>query len=108
MFNQVKHYGEWAYLTKGNETEVGFILRSPDTAPSQVFEVKHHPVQGDLQKLQRMAKRYDVERCWLIGRYPMAGFQEFRWGGLIFGDAPVAFCRWLRASVSRVELRNEH
>jgi uncharacterized protein len=84
VYNQLKHCGELAYLSVGNEYEVDFIMKSTSGESPAALEVKHHPVQGDLQKLQRVANRHGLSYQWLIGRYPTASFQEFIWGGLIF------------------------
>jgi hypothetical protein len=30
------------------------------------------------------AAKYGFTQAWLVGKYPVPGFQEFVWGGLIF------------------------
>ncbi len=83
IHNQLRGYGELAYLTKGNEYEIDFIL-TRENRPEAALEVKYHPILSDDQKLKRLSAKYGLAESWLVGRYPAPEFQEFIWGGLIF------------------------
>jgi predicted AAA+ superfamily ATPase len=83
IFNQLIGYGELAYLSKGNEYEVDFILTPPNAQPVGL-EVKYHPIATDAQKLIRIAHKNNLSSSWVVGRYPSPGFEDFLWGGLIF------------------------
>jgi len=83
IHNQLRGYGELAYLTKGNEHEIDFIL-ARENRPEAALEVKYHPILSDDQKLKRLSAKYGLAESWLVGRYPAPEFQEFIWGGLIF------------------------
>jgi predicted AAA+ superfamily ATPase len=83
IFNQLREYGDLAYLSKGKEYEIDFIL-TPTIAKPFGLEVKYHPIQTDDQKLQILAKRNALARSWIVGRYSTPGFEDFVWGGLIF------------------------
>lgn len=83
IFNQLAGYGDLAYLSKGNEYEVDFVLTSPG-ARSVGLEVKYHPVAANDQSLKRIAQKHGFTESWVIGRYPIPGFENFLWGGLIF------------------------
>ncbi len=83
VFNQLVSYGRLAYLTKGNEYEVDFILTREGGQPVGL-EAKYHPTAADDQKLKRIAKKQGLATAWIIGRYPTPGFEDFLWGGLIF------------------------
>lgn len=83
IHNQLRGYGELAYLTKGNEHEIDFIL-ARENRPDTALEVKYHPILSDDQKLKRLSAKYGFAESWLVGRYPAPEFQEFIWGGLIF------------------------
>ncbi len=86
VFNQLRAYGELAYLSRGNDYEVDFVLRrSPGTDGADVaLEVKTHPLPVDYQRLRRMATAHSLPDAYLIGRFPTAGSVDFVWGGLIF------------------------
>lgn len=83
VYNQLRHYGELAYLSKGSEYEIDFILRQENTPP-MALEAKYHPILSDDQKLKRLAAKHGFSESWLVGKYPAPGFQDFVWGGLIF------------------------
>jgi hypothetical protein len=82
VFNQLREYGELAYLSKGNEYEIDFIL-APLNAQPTALEVKYHPVATDDQKLKRIAQKNGLSQSWVVGRYPTPGFEDFLWGGSI-------------------------
>jgi predicted AAA+ superfamily ATPase len=83
VFNQIREYGELAYLSKRNEYEVDFVLTPPNAQPAGL-EVKYHPVATDDQKLKRIAQKNGLPQFWVVGRYSMPGFGDFLWGGSIF------------------------
>ena len=83
VFNQLRGYGELAYLSRGNEYEVDFVLTSPNEPPTGL-EVKYHPVDADDRKLKRVAQKNGLSQSWLVGRYAAPGFADFLWGGSIF------------------------
>lgn len=84
VFNQLRAYGELAYLGRGGEYEIDFVLRAPGEATSTALEVKVNPLPGELGKLRRLAASHDMTAAHLVGRYPTPGFSDFIWGGLIF------------------------
>jgi predicted AAA+ superfamily ATPase len=83
VFNQLREYGKLAYLSKGSEYEIDFILTSSNAQPVGM-EVKYHPIATDNQKLKRNAQKNDLLQSWVVGRYATPGFEDFIWGGLIF------------------------
>ena len=83
VFNQLKHYGDLAYLSRGNDYEIDFVLTNEKKA-STALEVKVHPIESDQQKLKRIALRNHINQSWLVGRYPTPDFDDFLWGGSIF------------------------
>ncbi len=83
IFNQLREYGQLEYLTRGREYEVDFVLTKPD-ATQIGLEVKYHPVDNDVKKLNWVAKKNELSRSWIIGRHPTPGFENFLWGGLFF------------------------
>lgn len=84
VFTQLKGYGKLAYLARGRDYEIDFILSDEIGSHSQALEVKLHPLHADLIDLQRIAARQGWVQSWLVGRYPTPGFSDFIWGGLIF------------------------
>jgi uncharacterized protein len=83
VFNQLAALGELAYLSKGNEYEVDFVL-TPPLKPPVGLEVKFHPLAADDQRLKRIAQKNGLAHSWIVGRYPTPGFSDFLWGGMIF------------------------
>lgn len=84
VFNQLRAYGELAYLSQGNEYEIDFLLSPPGAAAPTGFEVKLHPLPSDQQKLNRLAASHSLPAAHLVGRYPTPGFTSYIWAGLIF------------------------
>jgi len=80
IHNQLARYGDLAYLAKGSEYEVDFVLKQKKPV---AFEVKYHPTSSDGEKLDRIADRHGIEQKWLVGKFATPGFQDFLWGGLI-------------------------
>ncbi|MBW6474680.1 MAG: ATP-binding protein [Anaerolineaceae bacterium] len=83
IFNQLRNYGELAYLSKGKEFEIDFIL-NVENSEATALEVKYHPVETDEKKLKKIANKYKFNNYWIVGRYPTPGFEKFVWGGSIF------------------------
>ena len=83
IFNQLREYGELAYLSKGKEFEIDFVV-SKLNSQTTALEVKYHPVETDDQKLKRIAQKNKLNNSWIVGRHPTPDFEKFVWGGLIF------------------------
>jgi hypothetical protein len=83
VFNQLRGYGGLAYLSRGNEYEIDFVLTPPNEAVVGL-EAKYHPLAGDDRKLQRIGQKNSLSQSWLIGRFATNDFKDFLWGGLIF------------------------
>ncbi|MHB8193379.1 MAG: ATP-binding protein [Bellilinea sp.] len=83
VFNQLRTYGELAYLSKGNEYELDFILTSGQKN-SIGFEVKYHPVENDEKKVRRIALQNGLANSWIVGHSPTPNFVDFLWGGSIY------------------------
>ncbi len=83
IFNQLTNYGKLAYLSKGSEYEVDFMV-TPEDQPTIGCEVKLHPTLKDEQKLNRIKMKQGLTDAWIIGHQPTPGFDNFLWGGLIF------------------------
>ncbi len=81
IHNQLARYGELAYLAKGSEYEVDFVLKQKEPV---AFEVKYHPTSSDGEKLNRIAQKHGFKQRWMVGKFATPGFQDFLWGGLIF------------------------
>lgn len=81
IHNQLARYGDLAYLAKGSEYEVDFILKQKNLI---ALEVKYHPTSSDSEKLSRIADRHGIKQRWIVGKFATPGFQDFLWGGLIF------------------------
>jgi hypothetical protein len=81
VFNQLKRFGDLAYVAKGNEYEVDFVLQQDVPV---AFEVKYHPTSSDHEKLLRIAGKRGIQKGWVIGKYAAPGWHDFLWGGLIF------------------------
>jgi predicted AAA+ superfamily ATPase len=86
IFNQLRNYGELAYLSRGNGLEVDFILRRMSAAGAEdvALEVKVHPILAEAQKLKRITTGYPLRAAHLVGRFPTPGFSDFIWGGQVF------------------------
>lgn len=81
IYNQLRPYGTLNYLAKGSEYEIDFILTV--NGSSTALEAKYHPIPSDDQKLKRISGRYSFTQAWLVGKFPVPGFQQFIWGGSI-------------------------
>jgi uncharacterized protein len=84
IFNQLRPYGDVAYLARGNEYEIDFVLDASSQRETIALEVKTHPLAADLRKLRRRAASHALKQAHLVGRYPTPGFTDFVWGGLLF------------------------
>lgn len=80
--NQLQQYGKLNYLAKGNEYEIDFIVIQSNVKIA--LEVKYHPILSDDQKLKRISRKYPFSESWLVGKYPVPGFHDFLWAGLLF------------------------
>lgn len=83
VHNQLRPLGPLAYLGKNSQHEIDFIVMRENQTTS-ALEVKYHPILSDKQKLKRLAAKYGFAESWLVGKYPVPGFQDFVWSGLIF------------------------
>lgn len=83
IFNQLFGYGELAFLSKGKDFEIDFILND-ENSEINALEVKYHPVETDEKKLEKKANRNNINNHWIIGHSPTPGFEKFVWGGSIF------------------------
>lgn len=81
VFCQLHPYGALAYLARGHDYEVDFILQPHAGASRVALEVKTHPVPADKQKLERIAAAHNLGQAYVIGRFPTPGFTDFLWGG---------------------------
>lgn len=81
MYNQLRRYGNLAYIAKGREYEIDFVVQ--DKKPV-ALEVKYHPTLSDSEKLNRIAEKHGIKQSWVVGKYSTPGWQDFLWGGLIF------------------------
>ena len=83
IFNQLREYGELAYLGKGNDFEIDFVITPPDGSPTGL-EAKYHPVESDDRRVKQLARKTGLSQAWVVGRSPTPGFTDFLWGGEIF------------------------
>ena len=81
IYNQLRRYGNLAYLAKGSEYEIDFVLHPKKPV---AFEVKYHPTLSDSEKLSRLAEKHGIKQRWVVGKFATPGWQDFLWGGLIF------------------------
>jgi hypothetical protein len=81
IYNQLRRYGNLAYLAKGSEYEVDFVLQQKKPV---ALEVKYHPTLSDTEKLNRIAEKHGIKQRWVVGKYSTPAWQDFVWGGLIF------------------------
>lgn len=82
VFNQLREYGALAYLSRGNDYEVDFVL-TPPSGLLTGLEVKYHPTTMDDHKLKKIAQNNNLSESWIVGKYPTPGFENFIWGGSI-------------------------
>jgi len=81
IYNQLRRYGNLAYIAKGSEYEIDFVVQEKKPV---ALEVKYHPTLSDSEKLNRIAEKHGIKRSWVVGKYSTPGWQDFLWGGLIF------------------------
>ena len=81
IYNQLRRYGNLAYLAKGSEYETDFVVQEKKPV---ALEVKYHPTLSDSEKLNRIAEKHGIKQSWVVGKYSTPGWQDFLWGGLIF------------------------
>lgn len=83
VFNQLREYGELAYLSKVNEHEIDFV-QTASNAQTVGLEVKYHPIAADDHRMKRIAQKNGLSNSLIVVRYAIPGFKDFLWGGLIF------------------------
>ena len=83
IFNQLSHYGNLSYLSKGKDFEIDFVL-GKENLGSIALEVKYHPIEPDEIRLKKIVRGYDFRESWVIGCHPTQAFSNFIWGGAIF------------------------
>ena len=81
IYNQLRRYGNLAYVAKGREYEIDFVVQEKKPV---ALEVKYHPTLSDSEKLNRIAEKHGIKQSWVVGKYSTPGWQDFLWGGLIF------------------------
>ena len=81
IYNQLRRYGNLAYIAKGSEYEIDFVVQEKKPV---ALEVKYHPTLSDSEKLNRIAEKHGIQQSWVVGKYSTPGWQDFLWGGLIF------------------------
>ena len=81
IYNQLRRYGNLAYMAKGSEYEIDFVVQEKKPV---ALEVKYHPTLSDSEKLNRIAEKHGIKQSWVVGKYSTPGWQDFLWGGLIF------------------------
>ena len=81
IYNQLRRYGNLAYIAKGSEYEIDFVVQEKKPV---ALEVKYHPTLSDSEKLNRIAEKHGIKQSWVVGKYSTPGWQDFLWGGLIF------------------------
>ena len=81
IYNQLRRYGNLAYIAKGREYEIDFVVQEKKPV---ALEVKYHPTLSDSEKLNRIAEKHGIKQSWVVGKYSTPGWQDFLWGGLIF------------------------
>jgi len=82
VFNQLKHYGELAYLSHRSEVEMDFVMNPHSKRPSG-FEAKLRPVEADNRKIKQLSEKFQIKPTFLVGQHPSAEFSDFLWGGFI-------------------------
>lgn len=72
--------GSMNYYQKKTGQEIDFILNE-ETA----IEVKETPLEQSKKLLKQRASSIEIERQFIVGRYPpKSGFEDFVWGGSVF------------------------
>src|SRR6202000_863203 len=77
---QLKPFGPLQYYQRKTGQGIDFIFKG-DTA----LEIKETPLEQDKNSLRQRATAIEMDKYFLIGRYPPSnGFNDFMWGGTIF------------------------
>ena len=64
--SQLQNYGTLSFYNKRNTAEIDFILNG-----EIAFEVKQKATQPDLNKLQKVAKNLNLDKCYLVSNTPV-------------------------------------
>jgi len=78
VFNQLLPLGSISYYQLKTGREIDFILDK-----STAFEVKETAAETDMRHLKNLAKNLEIERTFVVCRYPGKLFEGFLWGGFI-------------------------
>lgn len=78
VFCQLRHLGQVNYYSLKTGQEIDFILDK-----KYALEAKEHPVLKDKKQLEILAKRIDIKKSYLVGRYQVPNFDNYLWGGSI-------------------------
>jgi predicted AAA+ superfamily ATPase len=64
--SQLQNYGTLSFYNKRNTAEIDFILNG-----EIAFEVKQKATLPDLNKLQKVAKNINIDKCYLVSNTPV-------------------------------------
>jgi len=64
--SQLQNYGTLTFYNKRNTAEIDFILNG-----EIAFEIKQKATQPDLNKLQKVAKNLNLDKCYLVSNTPV-------------------------------------
>jgi len=78
IFTQLRHFGQTQYYYTKNGLEIDFIINK-----NIALEAKETPLEQDRNKLERVAELAGVKKFRLIGRFDIANFKDYIWGGEI-------------------------
>lgn len=79
LFNQLARIGHVQYFALKTGHVIDFIL---DT--NFAIEAKETPIEGDLVRLDQMAKNAGLTNFKLVGRYKSPKFTDYAWAGSLF------------------------
>lgn len=78
LFTQLRSKGEVKYFSLKTGHEIDFIFND-----SYGLEGKESPTSFDKKNLKNLEKKARIKKTRLIGRYPVANFTDYIWGGQI-------------------------
>jgi predicted AAA+ superfamily ATPase len=78
VFNQLKQKGMLNYYALKNGREIDFIYKG-----TVAFEVKETATIADYKQVEKLASNMNVNRAFVISRYPATNFSQSIWGGTI-------------------------
>lgn len=76
LLNQLSVFGEISYYARRGGKEIDYIINKEIAC-----EAKESPTIHDKNNLLKMAEKIGLKKNLLIGRYPVADFGEYLWGG---------------------------